>query len=1652
MNKLRYRIVFNKTRGMCMAVQETARSRAKGAGQGVVDSSVPAAMRLPPLRRMPFLLAIGLGGMILAAHVHAQIVADPKAPGQKQATVLNAANGVLQVNIQTPSAAGVSRNVYSQFDVPKSGAVLNNSRSNVQTQIGGWVQANPWLSKGTARVILNEVNSSDPSRLEGYIEVAGDRAETIIANPAGILVDGGGFINVSRATLTTGTPLIEDGAFKGYAVQRGQIVIDGAGLDGSKTDYTALIARSLQVNAGLWARRLNVITGANHVEEATQAAVTQTGPASGALPLFAIDVARLGGMYANQIYLVGTEAGIGVRNAGEIGAVAGDLVLTASGRLENSGTLQASQRLQAITRDVDNQGAMQARETLALTADSLLNTGSINAGAEALIKVKDDINNERGRIEATRIDIAGSNLHNANGSIVQTGTSLLAIEASQVTNASGTLGQQNVSSAGGTTESGGSASHPPDAGGVSGENGGGSGQPDGNVPVVSVPTPVLTDGQLAFKSIDNTAGTITANGAASLHTERLDNHGGQAYLDSLSVAGTTFDNTSGALTVLRGFTARTDSFVNDQGKLLVGARFDGGLGSFSNHGGLLQASQLTVEVKRYLDNSSGTLRQLGGTSAHISVGDELTLDRGALEMAAGLDLRAGSISGGGTLNVMGDLNLESGATSAARGTWRIGGSASLHTGALDNTDGKIVTGGALNVDSAAFDNAGGTIAATTDVAIHAAGGVDNSHGIIQAGRDLRLSASGAVGNHTGDIETLSSGSVLSVSGVTIDNREGRIANGGTGKTTLEAGSVTNSGDIGGNGDVAIAARTLSNAASGSIVSLDNMQLSVRGALLNGGRINAGGDFRMVESNAQLSNHGALIALGDIEIAASAIDNTAGQIATAAGSAGKMALRAGSFVNKDGLIDADGQALLEIHGGINNEGGHVRIGGDLALQGGERIENHSGTIESAGRMQVHGGAIGNDGGMIVAAGTQASSIEADRGIDNNGLIGANGQLTVKAETFRSGARGTLSATGDLDLAVRARLDNDRGTISTAGTLKFDEAHATLVNSGTITSAGNARLNIDQFNNDGGTIGTLGGATLDLTANALGNLGGRVMAGANASVLVKGDIDNEAGVLQAAGSLDAGAGGRLNNRGGVIEALDPHGTVTVRAAEINNMGGSIVNVGDGVASVSATGHIDSSGLIAGNGQLELAAATMNNTGVVSSASRIELAVGSALNNSGTISAASGLRTDQGDAALRNSGTIVAGGTVEMTLKTIDNTDGAIATAQGSNADMLLSAQNVVNQGGAIMSDRNAAFQVADAFDNRSGLVQAKSKLQLSEGGTLDTSGGTIETLSADSTLQLHAGAVLNAAGRIVNAGGGDTQVQVETSLVNNGQVGGNGSLNLEAQAIVNQGHGSISGAAVALQAHTSLENAGDISSLSTLTVEGRGASLSNHGNIVANGDIAMRAAAIDNDSGTVAAVGGSGGSVALEGTSLSNHGGRILADRALTLDVGGALNNDQGIVQGSTAIQATIGGNLSNDGGAIEATGASATLALRANSIQNRSGRIVNVGQGNTTVLAEDNLENGGLVAGNGRLDLRAASFANLAQGTLASGGAMTATISAHMENAGIINSGATFDLAAQTAEVRNNGLTVANGALTVNSANFYNDGGQLATASGSGADL
>ena len=429
MNKNRYKVIFNQVRGQMMVIAETAKYHLTG----TTKTSGEAVTRdfLATLRPIAFCLLIITGNLMLAGQATAGIVADPNAPANQRPIIGNAANGLPLVNIQTPSAAGVSRNTYKQFDVKAQGAILNNSRTNVQTQLGGWVQGNPHLVGGTARIILNEVNSQNPSLLNGYIEVAGSRAQIVIANPAGISCNGCGFINASRTTLTTGTPIMNNGDLMGYRVGGGVINFLGAGLDTANSNYTDVIARAVNVNAGLWAQNLNIVTGSNRVNVASNgdiAGITPITPnaklpdgSSNPTPGFAMDVAALGGMYAGKIHMIGTEAGLGVRNAGSIGASVGEVRIDANGMLTNTSTgriTSAGNTKVTTTNGINNQGAIYAQGSATLTTSALDNQAGYIGAKGAVTANSTAISNNTGTItsEAT-ITLNGNGLDNQAGRI-----------------------------------------------------------------------------------------------------------------------------------------------------------------------------------------------------------------------------------------------------------------------------------------------------------------------------------------------------------------------------------------------------------------------------------------------------------------------------------------------------------------------------------------------------------------------------------------------------------------------------------------------------------------------------------------------------------------------------------------------------------------------------------------------------------------------------------------------------------------------------------------------------------------------------------------------------------------------------------------------------------------------------------------------------------------------------------------------------------------------------------------------------------------------------------------------------------------------------------------------------------------------------------
>lgn len=258
-----------------------------------------------------FLLALATAGAVLAA-------GGVQPDGTTRTSTDRAQNGVPVVEIAPPNAHGVSRNSYTDFNVNPKGLILNNADSVGVSQLGGALPPNPHFHVGEgASIILNEVRSTRPSSLNGFSEIFGRRAEFILANPNGITCDGCGFINTSRATLITGSENDPAGAVGRFTLGPGNIAIQGAGLYGDNLPYVDLISRAVQVQARLQAgAHLAVRTGNDQYDHASDA-VSST-PATASAPVYAIDADRLGSMYAGQIALITTQAGVGVRTAAPV--------------------------------------------------------------------------------------------------------------------------------------------------------------------------------------------------------------------------------------------------------------------------------------------------------------------------------------------------------------------------------------------------------------------------------------------------------------------------------------------------------------------------------------------------------------------------------------------------------------------------------------------------------------------------------------------------------------------------------------------------------------------------------------------------------------------------------------------------------------------------------------------------------------------------------------------------------------------------------------------------------------------------------------------------------------------------------------------------------------------------------------------------------------------------------------------------------------------------------------------------------------------------------------------------------------------------------------------------------------------------------------
>ncbi|CAI1503526.1 Filamentous hemagglutinin [Serratia marcescens] len=1562
MNKHCYRLIFSRTHGELRVVSELARSCSSEPGQRI-GSGITGGSRLwVTVRRSVWLLGL----LMFAGPVMADgIVADGGANPSQRPEVITTQNGLPQVNITAPNQAGVSHNQYQQFDVDAKGAILNNSAVMTATQMAGMIQGNPNLNPNSApaRVILNEVNSNNPSQLRGFMEVAGGKAQVIVANPAGIVCNGCGTINAGRMTLTTGKPQLNaDGSVAGYQVERGVVRIEGGGLNGDTrhdTEYVDILARAVEVNAGVWAKEgVTLVAGRNRVSADGKTAAPLSDDGS-ARPALAIDMGQMGGMYSGSIRMIGTEAGVGVRNqGGQVRAgktltvssegklswrsdaptqAGGDIQLAAKGDIETHGKVYSGGQLAVQSREgmLTQSGTLAAAGNVHLNAArGIQSSGHLLAGSNAESTLVHDANlqlDSQGDIRASGSLLGKKNVNasgrrvDISGAQVAAGRTALAareggVALRQSTVDSGELAvstKGNVDAQQAKVKAGRWAV---DADNLFNQQATWSQTGDGESRFTLAGALDNSDGTIETQSLRlsagqlvNQRGRLVALGETAQHWRvggLLDNGGGTMGSNAaLRLDAGRLDNQRGTIKTQAGLTLHVDGAVNNAG------------------GNLLAGNGLALEAGSALNNQSGTL---SGDDVRLAVqrldnAQGQVIGQGNLEMTAGrLDNQRGLMGAGKALNVhAGDWDNRGG---TAQGETAVTATASN----LNNDGGKLLSGHAstlqtsgnatnrggeisatvLTVQSDRLDNTQGKVIGRQRLNLHARQGLDNTQGLLGADEMLTVSSEGELSNHHGRVQ---GNGQTTVSARDIHNEVGKLLGGQRLSLTASGVLGNREGEISGE-SLTLTAQRLDNA-QGKVVARQDANLTAKQGLSNAAGWLEGGSALAVNTDGDWDNQGGT-AQGGRQVTANAqsLDNTGGRLQ----SGGGLTLDAtGNILNRSGKLTA--QQALAVNGGaaslFDNDGGSLQSGGDLSLQGGQLTNRAAGVV----------------------LGGQALSLNLAGGWDNqNGTLTGNGRTQVRAASLLN-AQGAINALDSLDMQFTGKLDNRQGRVFSQSSQVL-QAQDIVNTQGWMGSLGSWRAISGGFDNTQGSVQSR--QETQLTADWLDNARGVMQSAQNLALRIKQDIDNHSGKVSAQGQLtvqgaaDGEHAGTINNTGGEWLAGQ---ALTIAARSLDNVqAGQLYSQKQ--LRLNLNGGLDNrGGKIQSGDALALDAQALNNAGgTIDGQQRVALRILGLLENTG--------------------GAVRSNGGQEVSAAGINNTRGVFSSRGG----ITVASKQLDNTGGTLISQGAGTYRL-DRLNNQHGKVHSGDALTL-EGAQVNNRGGQL--------VSTH-GLALKA-GTLDNSGQGTLSSQAE--------------LDVQAERLNNRDGGLILGTTRTDITSRDIDNtAGRLQSSGQMTLSGVTQLDNRQGRILANGNLNINTdrsrtdspLALLNQGGRVE----SAGQLTLHARTLDNQNGTLLGLQALTLSAQQDYTHQAGeTISSNGTVTFSLSGAFTNLAdwllpGKLALNAASITnpAALVGKTLQLTTGALQNTGrlEADSMTLNVDTLDNAAALMGdditvNGRI--------------------------------------------------------------------------------------
>ncbi|HEA8532974.1 TPA: contact-dependent inhibition toxin CdiA, partial [Escherichia coli] len=1257
-------------------------------------------MNQPPdhftYRLLSYLVSAIIAGQPLLPAVGAVITP------QNGAGMDKAANGVPVVNIATPDGAGISHNRFTDYNVGKEGLILNNATGKLNpTQLGGLIQNNPNLKAGgEAKGIINEVTGGNRSLLQGYTEVAGKAANVMVANPYGITCDGCGFINTPHATLTTGRPVMNaDGSLQALEVTEGSITINGAGLDGTRSDAVSIIARATEVNAALHAKDLTVTAGANRITADGRVSALK---GEGDVPKVAVDTGALGGMYARRIHLTSTESGVGV-NLGNLYARDGDIILSSAGKLVLKNSLAGGNTTVTGT-DVSLSGDNKAGGNLSVTG-----TTGLTLNQSRLVTDKNLV-------------------LSSSGQIVQNGGELTAGQNAM-------LSAQHLNQTSGTVNAA------------------------ENVTLTTTDDTTLKGRSIAGKTLTvssgslNNGGTLVAGRDATVKTGTFSNTGA-VQGNGLKVTATDLTSTgsikSGSTLDISARNATLSGDAGAKGSARVTVS-----GTLENRGRLVSDDVLTLSATQI--NNSGTL---SGAKELVASADTLTTTEksvtnsdGNLMLNSASSTLAGETSAGGTVSVKGNSlkttttaqtqgnsvsvdvqNAQLDGTQAARDILTLNASEKLtHSGkssapslslsAPELTSSGVLVASALNTQSQTLTNSG-LLQGEASLTVNTQRLDNQQNGTLYSAADLTLDIpdirnSGLI---TGDNGlTLNTASLSNPGKITADTLNVRA-------TTLDgdgllqsaaalalAGDTLSQGSHGRwltAGDLSLRGKTLNTAGttqgqnltvqadnwanSGSVLATGNLTASATGQLTSTGDIMSQGDTTL--NAATMDNRGSLLSAGTLSLDGNSLDNSG----TVQGN--HVTIRQNSVTNSGTVTGLSGLTLhsadgLTNSGALLSQNSLTLSAGDVTNSGriqGRNITLDASSLTSSGAVQsaldlaltLSGDVIAATGSKITALGDARLSGKV---LGNQGLISAK-TLEVNGDSLSNS--GEISGVNSLNVTLSGNLQQ-HGKMLTGGALNVNTRD--ISNSGQLQGADN-RITASSLANSGRVQGE-SGLTLTLL-NALTNQTSGVLLSQNVSALSAPVLTND-GTIQGNGKTTLSAATQAHNSGKILSG----GELTFTTPDYSGSGW-----------LQATDLLLNVAKLAGNG-------------TVMAANQVTL-TGNSLTNGGLFQAA---QLNVNTQIITNSGTLLGNQGLTIKGNSLNNAGGKVFSGGDMLADMVS-----LSGAGQLVALGNLTLKLTRGLIAQ-GVIAANKELSVSSQGDI-TNGATLQGN----------GITLNAAGRLTNNG--------------------------------------------------------------------------------------------------------------------------------------------------------------------------------------------------------------------------------------------------------------------------------------------------------------